>query len=238
MACREALSAMESCPRRMKISIGAMSRAAAQTEGLSKRSERQLWEEGGWVFTDERGRPIKYEPFGTTQMLVQSGSGQTMTFEAAVSPWIITPDLLIAPLAMNVPELPISSSGFDFRIDGVESTGHLSNRGEPASAPMALAKPPALTSLQSSQPASAMAQRVLRSADQLPRSPCPSPAVDRHRHCRIWLFIDQGGATRLPPLRMSSLRCGPLAALLGRTTDRCQCRLDQAGGMLGRRGWS
>lgn len=69
---------------------------------------------------------VKYEQFGTTQMLVQSASGQTMTFKAAWSPWIITPDRLVAPLAMNVPELAFSSSGFDFRIEGVESTGHLS----------------------------------------------------------------------------------------------------------------
>jgi hypothetical protein len=69
---------------------------------------------------------MKYEPFGTTQMLVESAGGQTMTLEAAVSPWIITPDRLIAPLAMNVPEIPFSSSGFDFRIEGVESTSDLS----------------------------------------------------------------------------------------------------------------
>ena len=69
---------------------------------------------------------IKYEPFGSTQMLVESASGQTMTLESAVSPWIITPDRLLAPLAMNVPEIPFSSSGFDFRIEGLESTGDLS----------------------------------------------------------------------------------------------------------------
>jgi hypothetical protein len=69
---------------------------------------------------------IKYEPFGSTQMLVESSSGQTMALEAAASPWIITPDRLLAPLAMNGPGIPFSSSGFDFRIEGVESTGDLS----------------------------------------------------------------------------------------------------------------
>jgi hypothetical protein len=69
---------------------------------------------------------MKYEPFGSTQMLVESTSGQTMTLEAAVSPWIITPDRLLAPLAMNVPTIPFSSSGFDFRIEGMELTGDLS----------------------------------------------------------------------------------------------------------------
>jgi hypothetical protein len=69
---------------------------------------------------------IRYEPFGSTQMLVESASGQSMTLEAAVSPWIITPDQLLKPLAMNVPEMPFSSSGFDFRIEGVESSGDLS----------------------------------------------------------------------------------------------------------------
>jgi hypothetical protein len=69
---------------------------------------------------------MKYEPFGTTQMLVESvASGQRYTFEAAVSPWIITPDRLFAPLTMNGPAIPFSSSGFDFRIEGVESTGDL-----------------------------------------------------------------------------------------------------------------
>jgi hypothetical protein len=69
---------------------------------------------------------IKYEPFGTTQMLVQSvASGQRYTFEAAVSPWIITPHHVFEPLAMNGPAIPFSSSGFDFRIEGVESTADL-----------------------------------------------------------------------------------------------------------------
>jgi hypothetical protein len=69
---------------------------------------------------------IKYDPSGTTKMLVESASGQRYTFEAAVSPWIITPDRIFEPLAMNVSEVPFSSSGFDFRIEGVESTGDLS----------------------------------------------------------------------------------------------------------------
>jgi hypothetical protein len=69
---------------------------------------------------------VKYEPFGTTRMLVESSRGQTFTFEAAVSPWIITPDRLFAPLTMNGDAIPFSSSGFDFRIEGVESTGDLS----------------------------------------------------------------------------------------------------------------
>ncbi|HKH53933.1 MAG TPA: hypothetical protein VKA58_00610 [Propionibacteriaceae bacterium] len=69
---------------------------------------------------------LKYEPFGTTQMSVEStASGKTITVEAAVSPWIITPDRLVAPLAMNVAAIPFSSSGFDFLI-GVEATGDLS----------------------------------------------------------------------------------------------------------------
>jgi hypothetical protein len=69
---------------------------------------------------------IKYEPYGITQMSVESAaSGKTITVEAAVSPWIITPDRLLAPLAMNISAIPFSSSGFDFRIEGVESTGDL-----------------------------------------------------------------------------------------------------------------
>ena len=69
---------------------------------------------------------IKYEPFGTTQMLVESvTTGQRYTFEAAVSPWIITPNHIFAPLTMNGPAIPFSSSGFDFRIEGLESTGDL-----------------------------------------------------------------------------------------------------------------
>jgi hypothetical protein len=69
---------------------------------------------------------MKYEPFGTTQMLVESvKTGQRYTFEAAVSPWIITPNQIVAPLTMNGPAIPFSSSGFDFRIEGVESTSDL-----------------------------------------------------------------------------------------------------------------
>jgi len=69
---------------------------------------------------------IKYEPFGTTQMVVESvTSGQRFTFETAVSPWIITPNHVFEPLAMNGPAIPFSSSGFDFLIEGVESTSDL-----------------------------------------------------------------------------------------------------------------
>jgi hypothetical protein len=68
---------------------------------------------------------IKYEPFGVTQMLIKSASGKSTTVEAAVSPWIITPDRLFSPLAMNGPGMSFSSSGFEFRIEGVESTDDL-----------------------------------------------------------------------------------------------------------------
>ena len=49
-----------------------------------------------WITTIQAVSPhvrVKYEPFGTTQMLVESvTTGQRYTFEADVSPWIITPD--------------------------------------------------------------------------------------------------------------------------------------------------
>lgn len=69
---------------------------------------------------------IKYEPYGLTQMSVEFKSGRTVTVEAAVTPWIITPNHLIAPLAMNVQVIPFASSAFDFRVEGPESTGDFS----------------------------------------------------------------------------------------------------------------
>jgi hypothetical protein len=69
---------------------------------------------------------IKYEPYGVTQMSVEFNSGRSVTVEAACTPWIITPNHLFAPLAMNVPVIPFSSSGFDFRVEGPESTGDIS----------------------------------------------------------------------------------------------------------------
>jgi len=69
---------------------------------------------------------IKYEPFGSTQMVVESAKGQAITVEAAVSPWIITPHHLIAPLAINMPVLgPFTSNGFDFLVEGPDSTSDL-----------------------------------------------------------------------------------------------------------------
>jgi hypothetical protein len=65
---------------------------------------------------------IKYEPYDLTQMSVEFKSGRTVTVEAACTPWIITPDKLFAPAAMNVQVLPFSSSGFDFEVEGPEST--------------------------------------------------------------------------------------------------------------------
>jgi hypothetical protein len=49
---------------------------------------------------------IKYEPYGITQMSVEFDSGKTVTVEAASTPWIITPNQLLAPLAMNLPLIP------------------------------------------------------------------------------------------------------------------------------------
>ena len=68
---------------------------------------------------------IKYEPFGVTQMSAAFKSGRTVTVEAASTPWIITPDRLLGPLAITE-SLPFSSSGFDFSLEGPESTGDFS----------------------------------------------------------------------------------------------------------------
>jgi hypothetical protein len=101
--------------------------AAAMIEILRELPEEDPTVGRDCLVTTIQGVPphvrIKYEPFGSTQMVVESASGQAITVEAAVSPWIITPNHLIAPLAMNMPVLgPFSSSGFDFVIEGPDST--------------------------------------------------------------------------------------------------------------------
>jgi hypothetical protein len=68
---------------------------------------------------------IKYEPYGITQMSVEFKGGRTVTVEAASTPWIITPDRLFAPLAIT-DSIPFASSGFDFSLEGPESTGDFS----------------------------------------------------------------------------------------------------------------
>lgn len=68
--------------------------------------------------------PIKYEPFGITQISV-AFTGRTVTLEAASTPWIITPDRLFGPLAITE-SIPFGSSGFDFVLEGPDSVGDLS----------------------------------------------------------------------------------------------------------------
>lgn len=71
------------------------------------------------VTTIQRSSPhasIRYEPYDVRQISVVFG-GQTVALEAAFTPWIVTPETIVAPSEIVGHGFTFSSGGLDFRVE-------------------------------------------------------------------------------------------------------------------------